>query len=180
MSSALEANLAVASASVQNAITAAIQYAANETKEIAVRELSANVSCNSQLVRDRVFAQRVTIKRSSWSIVIKSKPIDLRHFQPIQQRDGVRVNTGSGSRFYKSAFGPNSKRLGGNAFRRKTDKRLPIQKVRGVTLTSVAQKIRLEEKLKFEFYHKARIRINRNMALVSFLGGSAKAYYGIS
>jgi hypothetical protein len=180
MASALEANLKTASVQVQGAITAAIQYAVNETKTLAVQQLSSKVACDRRQIESRVTSRPVTIRSSSWSIRIRQKRIDLKHFLPIQTKAGVSVNTGYRSRFYKGAFGPDIKRLGGNVFRRKTRDHLPISKIHGVSLVSVAKSIGLQAKLQQKFYHTARVRIKRNMALVSFLGADARGLYGVS
>ncbi len=161
---ALEQNLALADEVTKAALLEAIQEASDETRAFAIDRLGAEVRCDRQLISDRIKSYPVTANKPLGTIVVLRKPIDLRHFRPQQNGKGVTVRTTRGrSKFYRHAFGPNIKRLGGNVFLRRTKERLPIVKIRGVSLVTVAQSRGIDEELRVKFQYLARVKMKRNL-----------------
>lgn len=159
---ALEKNLLLARERVQVAITSAIRDGSKETKEHAVREFSVKLRCDRRLIEKRITTERVTIYRARGTVRILAKRIDLKHFNPIQQKKGVAVTTDK-ARFYKRAFGPDIARLGGNVFVRDQKSRWPIRKIPGVSLVAVAEKSGMTHNLEVYFRTTVRRKIKENL-----------------
>lgn len=166
---ALEANLRLSDQATQEAIVSAIREASLEAREIAVQQLSSRLNCDRRLIEARVKSEEVSVAKARGTIRIMQNRIDLKHFRTEQTAKGVTVKTGSGrDRFYRGAFGPNIKRLGGNVFRRQTKDRLPIKKARGVSLVRVANESGISELVRIQFQYRARIKIKSNLVRVAF------------
>ena len=156
---ALEHNLKSADEAIAKAITDAIRDASLETKAMAISELTSEIGGNADEVRARVKSEKVTRFRARGTVFISGKRIPLSRFKRTQTAEGVKVRVGARSRVYKSAFGPNIPRLGGNVFRRQTKNRLPIRKVPGVSLTKIAKSTGLVERLRYHLRNQSRIKI---------------------
>lgn len=167
--SALEKNLALSDEKTQQAILSAIRDAGQEAKQFAVTLLAENVAADRREIEKRVKVEPVSVSRARGAVIITGKRIDLAHFRPVQHRQGVVVRTGKGegSRFYKGAFGPNISRLGKGVFRRQTSKRLPIKKMRGLSLVSVARRTGIQEQIRIRFQYLARVKMKRNLVRVA-------------
>lgn len=161
-SEALEKNLLLARERIQVAITSAIRDGSKETKEVAVREFAAKLRCDRRLIEKRITTERVTIYRARGTVRILARRIDLKHFNPTQQKKGVSVTTDK-ARFYRRAFGPNVPRLGGNVFVRDQKSRLPIKKIPGVSLVNVADSSGITHKLEVYFRTTVRRKIKENL-----------------
>ena len=161
-SEALEKNLLLARERIQVAITSAIRDGSRETKEVAVREFAAKLRCDRRLIEKRITTERVTIYRARGTVRILARRIDLKHFNPMQQKKGVSVTTDK-ARFYRRAFGPNVPRLGGNVFVRDQKSRLPIRKIPGVSLVNVGDSSGITHKLEVYFRTTVRRKIKENL-----------------
>lgn len=161
-SEALEKNLLLARERIQVAITSAIRDGSRETKEVAVREFAAKLRCDRRLIEKRITTERVTIYRARGTVRILARRIDLKHFNPMQQKKGVSVTTDK-ARFYRRAFGPNVPRLGGNVFVRDQKSRLPIRKIPGVSLVNVGDGSGITHKLEVYFRTTVRRKIKENL-----------------
>lgn len=166
--SALVENLKLAEPEIKRAILTAIQEASNESRKVAVDLFSGVVRCPQSQIEDRIKSYRVTESQPLGTIVVLNKPIDLRHFRPRQLPTGVVVKTGPGlHKFYRSAFGPDIKRLGGNVFKRKSKSRTPIAKIPGVRLVAVAKRYGIDEKVRIDFQYRARVKMKRYLLQVA-------------
>lgn len=165
---ALVQNLQAASPAIQKAIMNGIEKASFETRDYARAELSAKLECDNQLIYERVTSDKVTLNRPLGHVRISAKRIALKHFSPMQTKRGVQVRVAGRTKRYRSGFGPNIRRLGGNVFVRKTKRALPIRKIPGVSVAAIAKRTGLDDKLADMFRAQARRHIKRNLLIVAF------------
>lgn len=119
---------------------AAVQETLDEGREMLVEELTNQINAPHEEINPRVgrtIAKRPTRLVMEGQIFLKSAPIRLKFFKPVQGERGVFYHPyRSGSaKFVPSAFGPNIPRLGRGVFRREGRARTPIEKVPGMVLT---------------------------------------------
>ena len=153
--------------SLKVAIVRAIDEGSKETKELAIREFAMRLNCPRREIERRIFSEKVTVERARGTIRFSAKPIDLKYFRVAQMKKGVSVNTGERNKVYSHAFGPNIKRLGGNVFIRSTASRLPIIKIRGVSLARLAKDLDMPNRLGQFFRRTVKRKIVENTFVFS-------------
>ena len=130
-----------------------LNSAAFDTRAMLLKELSTSINTDPEKINAKLHVKEANGSDVNAGVTISDRPISLKHFGARQAWYGVsyRPLRNGGDTFVPHAFGPKVNRLGRDVFVRTGKKRLPIERVPGVSVAKQAVELGLEEKAKEHF-----------------------------
>jgi hypothetical protein len=125
----LDRDLVAIKNGVPMAISGAINETLAETRTAMSRGITEKVAIKARDIKPHLAVIRSTPKTLAGTLKLsESSRIRLKYFGARQTKQGVtyRISRDGGRKMIRSAFGPNTPRLGGQVFRRAGKTRLPL------------------------------------------------------